>query len=89
MDAFSCGGFEAPRPFLNPSMEKMLKMLQDKRLGEYDAVAIVISAHGDAEGNLSDKEKNVSINTDAIYEALENNDSLIEKPKIVVVDACR
>ena len=58
-----------------------------------DAVAVVISAHGDENGLLVPQRDNVFIksifDTRKIFETLEMNSNLLGKPKIVILDACR
>ena len=67
----------------------MKDALSDPALGSLPSVAVVISSHGNEAGLLFDVDQNVTFNAEVVLGAMAKNDSLIGKPKIIIVDACR
>ena len=67
----------------------MKDALSDRALGALPSVAVVISSHGNEAGLLFDGDQNVTFTAEVVLGAMAANDSLIGKPKIIIVDACR
>ena len=67
----------------------MKDALCDPALGAMPSVAVVISSHGNEAGLLFDGDQNVTFTAEVVLGAMAANDSLVGKPKIIIVDACR
>ncbi|XP_068145985.1 mucin-5AC [Drosophila tropicalis] len=70
------------------TVRSTIKMLESKRFEEQSALVIVILTHGRRHDKLAARDSDYSLDDDVIFPILRNR-TLLDKPKLIFVQACK